>query len=181
MTPNHQSYLDVILLSSLLPLVFVAKAEVARWPLIGFLMRRGEQLTVRRRRSKGIKQTLQDIESRLAEKQNVCVFLEGTSSGENRVHRFFSPLLQAVLDQGAPVVPTAIRWACSEPGVHVADDIAYWKDHSFPSHLWRFLGLKGVHAVVTFGPAVPSVGKTRQALALELWKHVSELYGGPKS
>ncbi len=80
---------------------------------------------------------------------------------------FHASLLQPAVDCGGAVVPVAIRWKAEDPAVDVAEDIAYWKDHTLVPHLWRLLGLRGVSAELTFGAPVNSAGKDRKALASE--------------
>src|SRR5262245_50450258 len=36
---NHLSYLDIMVLSAITPCVFVAKREIERWPIFGFMSR----------------------------------------------------------------------------------------------------------------------------------------------
>lgn len=59
----------------------------------------------------------------------------------------------------------------------VAEDIAYWKDHTFALHAWRLLGLKGVCCDVTFGDAMNTEGHTRKTLAAAVQDEVSRLTG----
>ncbi len=176
-TPNHQSYLDILLLASTTaPLVFVAKAEIASWPGIGFLTRITDQIFIERSRSRQMLQSLHEVEERLKRGYRVCIFLEGTTSGGDRVHRFYPSMLDSVAAAGAPVVPAAIRWSSPDPGIVVSEDIAYWKDHNFILHAWRLLGLRGIQAEVAFGAAHPSDGWQRRDLARELHAEVQRMF-----
>jgi 1-acyl-sn-glycerol-3-phosphate acyltransferase len=165
LTPNHQGYLDIVLLASVTPMVFVSKAEVRSWPVIGFLLGQAEQLLVSRNRAKDLKDSVKGIAERLKGGQSVCVFLEGTTTGGDHVLRFFPALLQPAIDAGAPVVPTVIRWRARRGGMKVSRDVAYWGDHHFLRHAARLLGLGGISAVVEFGPPVCSEGAARRQLA----------------
>ena len=49
---NHASYLDILVLSTLLDASFVAKAEVAGWPLFGFLAKSVNTIFVERKASR---------------------------------------------------------------------------------------------------------------------------------
>lgn len=174
--PNHQSYLDILLLASITPMVFVAKAEIASWPGIGFLTRVSGQIFIERSRSRRMLRSLQEVGERLKSGYRVCVFLEGTTSGGDRVHHFHPSMLQPVVNVGARIVPVAIRWSSSDPGIVVSEDIAYWKDHNFVLHAWRLLGLRGIRARVTFGSVRTSEGQDRRCLAKELQTEAQRLF-----
>lgn len=177
-TPNHQSYLDVLALGSQIPIVFVSKVEVASWPFIGFLLRRTEQLYVSRRRSRDLVDSLDEVTQRLREGGIVGVFLEGTTSAGDRVREFRSPLLQPAIDSGCSVVPVAIRWRVERPDLDVSEDVAYWKDHHFVTHAWRVLGLRGIAGEVRFGsPIQAGRSADRRILARELRSRVVQLAG----
>lgn len=177
-TPNHQSYLDILLLASIVPMVFVAKEEIASWPGIGYLARTADQIFIERSRTRRMLKSLQTVRERLTSGQRVCVFLEGTTSGGDRVQRFHSSLLQPAMEADAPIVPAAIRWSASDPGISVSEDIAYWKDHNFALHLWRLLGLRGIQAQVRFGRAEKCSGRDRVRLARDLQSEVQDMFEG---
>jgi 1-acyl-sn-glycerol-3-phosphate acyltransferase len=164
--PNHQSYTDVFALGAAVPSFFVAKTEVARWPLIGYLFRRSHQIGVRRATSRSLRGTVEEITERLDLGLSVAVFLEGTTTGgDGPLLPFRSPLLQAAIDSGAPIVPCAIRWRARDPRVVVAEDIAYWGGHVFGPHLFHFLGLTGLTCAIHFGDPIPPGDLDRKELA----------------
>lgn len=167
LTPNHLSYLDIFALGSEVDTFFVAKAEVESWPIMGHLFKWAQQIAVSRGEKRGVQAANEAVVERLADGFSVCVFLEGTSSGGGDVMPFHASLLQPAVDCGVPVVPVAIRWRAADPAVDVAEDIAYWKDHTLVPHLWRLLGLRGVSAEISFGAPVDSAGKDRKELASE--------------
>ncbi|GAB4231387.1 MAG: lysophospholipid acyltransferase family protein [Acidobacteriota bacterium] len=151
LAPNHTGYLDIFVLAALAPVRFVAKAEVRRWPLVGWMAARARQLFVRRTRSRRLRETLELVDEALRRGHNVCVFLEGTSTGGDRVGRFHSSFLAPAVAGTAKVVPVGLRYIPSDPRVQVAEDVAYWKEHTFVPHLVRFLGLPPVRVRVRFG------------------------------
>ena len=100
---NHVSYLDIIILASRLNASFVAKSEVASWPLFGFLARLQNTVFVDRRRtaSAASKEAIGDALNN--KKRNVIIFPEGTSTDGRSVAPFKSALLDVFLDAGAGV------------------------------------------------------------------------------
>ena len=93
---NHVSWLDIVILGAVRPVTFVAKAEVARWPVFGWMARAGRTIFIdrdRRHKTGHAKAMMQD---RLSDRETVVLFAEGTSSDGNRVLPFKSALLGAV-------------------------------------------------------------------------------------
>jgi len=162
-------------LGSVFQCFFVAKAEVESWPIIGFLFKLTEQISVPRDSRRGVLGANDRVRDRLVNGRPVCVFLEGTSSGGGAVLPFHSSLLQPALDADVPAVPVAMRWSCDQPGADVAEDIAYWKDHTLVPHLIRLLGLRGCTAHVTIGEPMPSGDRDRKAWATALQADVATM------
>ncbi|GMW02050.1 MAG: hypothetical protein AMXMBFR84_31860 [Candidatus Hydrogenedentota bacterium] len=163
--PNHSGYLDVLAIGSIVPCFFVAKADVESWPIVGSLFRVSGHISVSRKRSKALADVTEAIEERLREGQSVCVFLEGTSTGNDRVLPFYPPLVEPAIRAEANIVPLGIRWRADDPRIDVAEDVAYWKDHTFGPHAWRVLGLREIEAELSFGDPVFTTTSERKKLA----------------
>ena len=178
LVPNHMGHADIVAISSAIPTFFVAKAEVAGWPIVGYMFRKTEHIIVTREGTKELPETINEIQKRLEAGFNVCVFLEGTSTGGDRVLPFFPALTQPAIAAAAPLVPMAIRWRPRNPRIDVSEDIAYWKeDHVFAPHAWRLMGFKGIEVEVTFGDPILPQGHRRGELAEEAHRRVLELTG----
>src|ERR1700704_6325769 len=95
---NHTSWLDIPVITAVAPVVFVAKQEVARWPLVGLLARLQRSVFVDRARRHKTHHVNAEIAQRLAEGDPVVLFGEGTSSDGNRVLPFRSALIGAARD-----------------------------------------------------------------------------------
>lgn len=179
LTPNHTGYADVLSIGSAFPVHFVAKADVQSWPIVGFLFNSSDQMGVSRKRGRGVSTTVDEMTERLRVGDRICVFLEGTSTGGDRVLPFHPPLAEPAVEGGAPVVPVAIKYFSKNPAIDPAEDVAYWKDHVFATHLWRLTGLRGIEAQVTYGDPVSPEGHTRKTLAQEMRQTVMDLAGLP--
>jgi len=92
-TANHTSWLDIPIMSSVLPISFVAKSEVAGWPFFGTLARLQETVFVERERRTRTAESRNLIHSRIAQGDRLVLFPEGTSSDGNRVLTFKSALM----------------------------------------------------------------------------------------
>lgn len=166
---NHASWLDVVVLGAQAPLTFVAKSEIAVWPVIGFLARRTGVLFVERDRPSRSGGTVDAMAERLRRGQTLLLFPEGTTTRGAQVAKFHSTLFQAALDASVSVQPVAISYA--GPG---AAFVPFVGDDAFVPHLWRLLGAGSTEACLTLG--CPLAGGTeRDVLARQAREQVSEL------
>ena len=115
---NHVSWLDIVVLSTVTPMSFIAKKEVASWPLFGTLATVGRSIYVDRERRHDVGRSLARMRERLDADEVITLFPEGTSSDGNRVLPFRSALMAAaeVMVGGAhvPVQPLTIAYT----GIH---------------------------------------------------------------
>ncbi len=176
LTPNHHGYTDIFLFAAVHPLFFVSKQEIADMPVVGFLFRRMRQMVVsRKKRAKDLLETNRQVRQRLEAGFTVCVFLEGTSTGGDRVLPFLTSLLQPAYDAGAKVVPVGVHWTGLHPEMKTEDDVAYWGGHHMGKHAWRLFGLPGAEATVRFGEPVDPTRMKRTELAEYLRQEVLRL------
>src|SRR5881394_3723509 len=122
---NHSSWLDISIITSLAPVVFVAKSEIARWPFFGLLAKLQRTVFVERDRRHKTGEVNAQIAQRLAEGDPVLLFGEGTSSDGNRVLPFRTALIGAARD--ALAAAGHVRRVWIQPL-----SIAYTSLHSFP-------------------------------------------------
>lgn len=107
---NHISWLDVFVVNAALPSAFVAKEEVRRWPVIGWLAAMNDTVFLRRGSRGHAKIINREIADILAAGKHVGVFPEGTTTDGTHVLHFHAALLQPALAAGRPVVPAAISY-----------------------------------------------------------------------
>ncbi|MBF0247811.1 MAG: 1-acyl-sn-glycerol-3-phosphate acyltransferase [Alphaproteobacteria bacterium] len=147
---NHVSYLDIPALGSVLGAhAFVAKSEVAGWPVLGLLARMVGTVFIARRAVHAADH-LTMLGERLSKGQGVIVFPEGTSTDGSDVAAFKSTLF-AVMDRAdgrLPVQPVSVIYSRSR------EALAWWGDMTMPDHLWRVLGGQGGEVDVVFHPPV---------------------------
>lgn len=146
---NHLSYVDVLLIASQGRVVFVAKSDVRKWPLIGKLLETSGTILAERGRPLTAPNTVTCIRSSLEKGMTVVLFPEGTSSDGSSVLPFKPALLQAALDVGAFVTPAAISYQVI--GGNAAHDVCYWGDAVFLPHLIRLARLKEIKANLMIG------------------------------
>jgi 1-acyl-sn-glycerol-3-phosphate acyltransferase len=95
---NHTSWLDISVITAVAPVVFVAKREVAAWPVFGLLARLQRSVFVDRARRHKTQDVNSEIARRLADGDPVLLFGEGTSSDGNRVLAFRTALIGSARD-----------------------------------------------------------------------------------
>jgi lyso-ornithine lipid O-acyltransferase len=171
-TANHSSWLDIPVFSAVAPLSFIAKREVAGWPVVGWLARLQRTIFVDRERRSRTGEVNRTIASRLAEGDVMVLFAEGTSSDGNRVLPFRSALIGAVHDvpdrsEDAPallVQPVAIAYLQLNGlpmGRQHRPLVAWHGDVELAPHVWRLLTAGTIDVVVAFGEPI-ALGSARQ-------------------
>ncbi len=153
---NHCSYLDITVLGSLVPASFVAKAEIARWPLFGALAKLQRSVFVDRQSFRAVKHR-DEMSERLEAGDNLILFPEGTSSDGNRVLPFKSSLLSVaeLRPGGRPltVQPVSIAYTLLDGlpmGRYLRPFFAWYGDMDMASHMWQWAGLGRLTVVVRF-------------------------------
>lgn len=148
---NHLSYLDIVVLAAHAPCVFVARADVAGWPVVGKMCRCGDTLFLDRENKRDIPRVVARIRQVLAEGRGVAVFPEGTSTRGAEVIRFRPSILEAAAAADIPVSYAALSYATppGEPPAHLA--VCWWGDMPFLSHVLVLLGLPEIRASLSFG------------------------------
>jgi 1-acyl-sn-glycerol-3-phosphate acyltransferase len=169
---NHLSYMDILVLASLAPSMFVAKREVKSWPVMGLLAQLGGTLFVDRQRRTHVGETNDDIHAALDDGALVVVFPEGTSSDGKTVLPFKSSLLEPATQQNHPLTVARLHYTLANGKNDEA--VAYWGDAVFFTHLLNLLSQNKVHATVRFAP-VSNRSSDRKELARQLHAAVMEL------
>lgn len=148
---NHLSYLDVILYQTQMPCVFVAKSEVAHWPVVGWLARAIGTLFINRRSRRDVVRVNQEIQQALTSGDGVILFPEGTSSKGETVLPFKSATLATVTNMGYPAYYASVTYKTPEGEPPAQQVICWWGDMTFADHVFNMLKLPYFEATVTFG------------------------------
>ncbi len=162
---NHNSWLDIPVLAAVAPISFIAKQEVAGWPVVGFLARTQRTVFVDRDRRHATGAQADVVAGRLSKGDIIVLFAEGTSSDGNKVLPFRSALVgaaqRAIANGGADggvatVQPVAIAYP-KMLGLPLGRQhrplVAWYGGADLLPHLKRILSEGGVDVHVVFGPA----------------------------
>jgi len=160
---NHLSYLDILLYSAITPFVMVAKTEVRRWPLIGWLTAQAGTVYVERSEDAPAgkkRQTHAEVNRMMAEAYTsglpVLFFPEGTTTDGTHVLPFRRGLFHSVLNGGIALRTAALRLEIGQDNgtATVGNNVCFWGDALFGPHMFGCLGLKGLRARVRFGDEI---------------------------
>jgi len=162
---NHLSYVDIVVLSSIQPCVFVAKRDVASWPLFGWLAHAAGTIFVDRERRYSSGKAVDAIRDAIAAGSVVVIFPEGTSSGGSTVLPFKSALLESAVQLRSPIAAASIAYALDDGSV--ADEVCYWRDMTLVPHLFNLLFKTEIRANYSFSLAKIRAGN-RKEIAREL-------------
>jgi 1-acyl-sn-glycerol-3-phosphate acyltransferase len=109
---NHVSWLDIAAIHAVAPHArFVSKADVLRWPLLGWLIRGAGTLFIERERKRDAMRVVHQVAEALAAGETVAVFPEGTTSDGRDLLPFHANLLQAAIATTTPAQPVLLRYA----------------------------------------------------------------------
>ncbi len=178
---NHLSYVDIVVFASLGPCVFVSKAEVEGWPLLGWMTTMAGTVYVSRGRRGSAKEAGGGMRAAAEEGLPVVFFPEGTTSSGAGILKFHSGLLaEAMAGEQQPVTAAYLRYTLTQDngGRTVEDDVAFWGEQPMLPHVFRFLSLRGVRAEVAIDdePIVFTAGTSaRKQVALEARRAVCAL------
>ena len=165
MVANHISWLDIPLVHSVWQVRFIAKSEVRRWPLIGWLSARTGTLFIQRGKNRHAARINQVIHAALLDGDAIGVFPEGTTSEGTGLQPFHASLLQPAVDEHALVFPVALRYLDEDGRLNV--NASYVGDTSLLESMAMILRERKIVAELIFLPAIDAEGKLRRDLARE--------------
>lgn len=160
---NHVSWVDIVALHSQHMMGFVAKKEIAGWPLVGWLAARGETIFHQRGNQASMGGVLEEMRARLDQGRAVGVFPEGRTRGGTEVGPFHARIFLAAVEAGVPVQPVALRYGAQGSAQTV---VAFGPHESFFANFLRLLGEPPRLAEVVFlAPIVPGDAEGRRQIA----------------
>lgn len=188
---NHTSWLDVPVLGTVLPSVFVAKGEIEHWPIMGLVSKIGRTIFVSRQRSTTGHERNVMIQ-RIAHGDNLVLFPEGTSSDGSRVLPFMSAFFSIAklsipktklsssstsLPEITPLIqPVSIVYDRLDglPISRLQRPVFSWYGNmDLGPHIWQLLKRReGQATVILHSPLDPDLFPSRKALAQATWDSV---------
>ncbi|MEM9380141.1 MAG: lysophospholipid acyltransferase family protein, partial [Planctomycetota bacterium] len=123
---NHLSYVDIPVLLARLDARFLAKSEIASWPVLGLLARSTGTLFIDRSRKRDLTRVMPAIERVLGRGPGVIIFPEGTSTDGSAVQPFKPSLFEVPVEMDLKVVCAALHYDCPEGPRPAWEAVCWW-------------------------------------------------------
>jgi 1-acyl-sn-glycerol-3-phosphate acyltransferase len=176
---NHISYLDIPAVGSVVKASFIAKEDIAGWPVIGSLAKVQQTAFISRSSSKA-KKVANALDVMLKQGKSLILFPEGTSSTGETVLPFKSSLFSLAQPKDLPPIaiqPFIIELidADGKPLTKESRDYyAWYADMEFAPHIWIYLRTKGATVRLTFLDVItPTAGQDRKELCKIVEQQIS--------
>lgn len=170
---NHLGYLDVTVLASALRCAFVAKSEVAAWPVFGAPASWSGTLFIDRKSSSDVARVNRLIADRMECGGSLVLFPEGTSTDGEGLETFRSSLLQGPAASALPVHFAALRYRTPGDAQPASRSMCWWGDMEFLPHFLNLFRMQGMEASIAFGNQ-PVADGNRKVLAERLREGVQD-------
>jgi len=159
---NHISWIDIHVINAFKPHYFVAKAEVASWPIFGWMAKQLGTLFIERGKASSIRKMVPELAAQLGQKA-ICIFPEGTSTDGWQVAPFKPNLFEAAIVASAPVYALAIQYFDLQTGKKTTAP-AFIGDMGLLDSMWRLICSPPICAEIHISAKLP-VLDDRKALA----------------
>lgn len=176
---NHLSYLDIMVLSSIMPSLYITSVEVQKTFFLGFMAKMGGSLFVERRSKTKLLEEIERITSILKMGFSVTLFPEGTSSNGDKVLPFKGSLFSTAEKAGTPILPVCIKYqSINGKPITIAnrDLIYYYGDLLFFPHLVKLFFVRDVQVNVTFLNKISVNGKERKEIVDSCYDCITTAY-----
>ena len=164
---NHLSYLDIPVLDSVMPMVFVARADLRRWPFWGPMASLGGTIYVDRATRRDVLRVRREMGEAMARGDSVIVFPEATTSGGDTMLPFKPALLADAAEANTPVYWLTLSYRTPPDGPAARDQVCWWGDTDFLPHVLGLFALRRVECRMRFGDEPLRAGD-RKVLAADL-------------
>lgn len=175
---NHVSWMDIAAVHAACGRArFVSKADVRRWPLLGWLIGAVGTLFIERASKRDALRVVHRVAEALRQGHTIAVFPEGTTGDGRALLPFHANLLQAAIATAVPVQPVALRY--SQPGHAVSPAVAWLGATSLVHSVWMIAGTRGLVVDVQALDARASAHADRRALARTLRDDIAAALSEP--
>ena len=177
---NHLSYVDVLIISSLVPSIFITSVELKSTFLLGTLARLSGCLFVERRRPSGLRQEINDIARALDQGFSVVLFPEGTTSNGDSVRQFKNSLFDAAVSAKSDILPFCLRYTKingESVNAENRDTVYYYGGMTFFSHLPRLVSQRSIDVdVIPLKAIAAHANVSRKELAAQTHDAICAAY-----
>ncbi|MBN3763243.1 lysophospholipid acyltransferase family protein [Burkholderia sp. Ac-20365] len=161
---NHISWIDIYVINAWRPTPFVSKAEIRKWPVVGWLAEQLGTVFIQREKRSDAKRIMHELANRLNAGELMCVFPEGTTTDGVQLLPFHANMFQAAVSASRPVQPVCMMYEDAQGRQSTAP--AYIGEMSLGQSLDALLRGGPLTAHVYVGAAL-APGADRRLLAAE--------------
>lgn len=150
---NHVSFLDIMVLNSILPVCFIAKSEIENWPIVGYLTSKSGNLFIKRGHKESSDKMIDSVKEYLINGYKIIFFPEGRIGDGVSIKKFHSKLLRSIAKSDFYIQPVSIRYPKKYPQNIDSDNVLTNPDDSrtlFNTSI-SCLGRLSTIVVVSFG------------------------------
>lgn len=158
---NHVSWIDIASIHSFMPCRFVAKSEVADWPVFGWMAEQVGTVFIRRDNKRHGKEIAKQLEE-LLPNEPICIFPEGTSTAGDQVLPFRPNLFESAAQTQVKTFPMTIRYLNQDH--QYSDATAFIGEMTLVDSITKMLRAKSITVELIFAPS-PAINLDRKALA----------------
>lgn len=169
---NHTGYIDIITHAASFPLRFTPKADIAKWPFLGWFLALNHPIWIDRGSRRSAKKTLDEFKETMAHDIPLIVYPEGTSTDGNEILKFKPTLFEATVNSDIPILPVLTRYKQPEG----SPTVCWYGDMSLIPHVWQILGRKRIDAeLYLLAPVYPGQ-KSRKELAEHVYSIMNDKF-----
>ncbi|MCI0339071.1 MAG: 1-acyl-sn-glycerol-3-phosphate acyltransferase [Acidobacteria bacterium] len=172
---NHLSTVDIVVYAACLGNLFVAKSEISKWPLIGWITRDIGTIFIARRNFQDIPRVMGLINKTLDEGLGIILFPEGTSTKGDKILPFSPALLEPAVRGNYPVSYASISYRTAPDEAPAYAAVCWWGDTTFLQHAGALLKLARFDACLIFGSHAIKADD-RKTLAKSLWNAMNDQF-----
>ena len=180
MVCNHMSYIDILVLSSIQPAVFVTSVEMEKTFFLGDIAKLGGSFFVDRVNRRKMKVEVDELVKLLNQGFNVFIFPEGTSTNGDKILPFKKSLFRVPFMAKLPILPICLQYK-SVNGEKFSptncDRICWYDDMTFAPHFLKLMSLKQLEVQVSYlTPIDSSSFESHGEVALAAQKQIESVY-----
>ncbi|HKO87043.1 MAG TPA: lysophospholipid acyltransferase family protein [Burkholderiales bacterium] len=169
---NHVSWLDIFLIYTETPGLFVAKSEIRNWPVIGGLIDRVGTLFIERGSPQHARKINSQIVETISAGRVMCLFPEGATTWGDSVLPFHAALFQPAIEARAKLLPVALRYKTGDGQLCTA--ASYAGETTLIQSLWRIVSQRNIVAELHFLDPIDAAESDRRELAAQLESMIAE-------
>ncbi len=177
---NHVSYMDIPILASIYPMIFITSTDMGKTPFLGQITQLGGSLYTNRTRIATLKNEVSKITAALQDGLDLSLFPEGTSFNGETIYPFKKSLFEVAIRSKTPIQPICIKYLSIDGktfGLANRDQVCWYGDMAFVPHFPNMLKLKEIKVEITLLDEIPiEEGMDRQILSEMTYQKIMDVF-----